>query len=136
MGFTMKIKHVVLGLMLALAGRVSAKLNVLVTTADLGAVAREVGGGAVAVEVICSPDRDPHYLEAKPSYMVKASRADLVFSNGLDLEVGWLPPILRGGRNPKVMPGTPGYLEAGSLIQALEVAQGRVSRADGDVHPD
>jgi zinc/manganese transport system substrate-binding protein len=113
-----------------------AKLNVLVTTADLGAVAREVGGDAVLVDVIASADRDPHFLEAKPSYMVKASRADLVFSNGLELEVGWLPPILKGGRNPKVLPGTPGYLEAGSLIEVLEKPLGAVSRAEGDVHPD
>jgi ABC-type Zn uptake system ZnuABC Zn-binding protein ZnuA len=113
-----------------------AKLNLLVTTADLGAVAREVGGDAVKVEVIASADRDPHFLEAKPSYMVKASHADLVFSNGLELEVGWLPPILKGGRNPKVLPGTKGYLEAGPMIEPLEIPKPGFSRADGDVHPD
>ena len=119
-----------------LASPAFAKLNVLCTTADLGAVAREVGGDTVSVDVIASADRDPHFLEAKPSYMVKASRADLVFSNGLELEVGWLPPILKGGRNPKVLPGTPGYLEAGGLVPVLEKPVGAVTRADGDVHPD
>ena len=125
-----------LALLLLLAVPAFAKLNILVTTADLGVVAKEVAAEDGNVEVIASPERDPHFLEAKPSYMVKASRADLVFSTGLELEVGWLPPILRGGRNPKVMPGMPGYLEAGSFIQPLEVPQGRLSRADGDVHPD
>lgn len=121
--------------LLAMASPAFAKLNLLVSTAELGAVAREVGGDEVKVEVICAPDRDPHYLEAKPSYMIKASKADLVFSNGLELEVGWLPPILRGGRNPKVLPGTQGYLEAGTLIEPLEIPRAGVSRADGDVHP-
>jgi zinc/manganese transport system substrate-binding protein len=125
-----------IALILACSTPAFAKLNLLVTTADLGAVAREVGGDSVKVEVIASADRDPHFLEAKPSYMVKASRADLVFANGLELEVGWLPPILKGGRNPKVLPGTRGYLEAGPLIEPLEVPKGGVSRADGDVHPD
>lgn len=128
--------RLLLALLLACATPAFATLNLLVSTADLGALAREVGGDGVKVEVIASPDRDPHYLEAKPSYMLKASRADLVFSNGLELEVGWLPPILKGGRNPKVLPGTHGFLEAGTLITPLELPTGTVSRADGDVHPN
>lgn len=128
--------RIFLALLCLYASPAFAKLSVLVTTADLGAVAREVGGDGVSVDVIAAADRDPHFLEAKPSYMVKASRADLVFSNGLELEVGWLPPILKGGRNPKVFPGTPGFLEAGTLIEPLEKPVGNLSRADGDVHPD
>jgi zinc/manganese transport system substrate-binding protein len=94
----------------------------------------EVGGEDASVDWICPPGRDPHYLEAKPSYMLKAAKADLVLSVGLELETGWLPPILRGARNPKVMPGAPGYLEAGSLIRLLGLNPG-ATRAEGDVHP-
>ncbi|MES2202166.1 MAG: metal ABC transporter substrate-binding protein [candidate division FCPU426 bacterium] len=111
-----------------------AKLNILATTNDLGVLARELGGSEVEITVLCPPDRDPHYLEPKPSYMIKASKADLVLSIGLELEIGWLPPVLRGGRNPKVMPGAPGYCEAQSFIQPLELGGG-ASRAQGDVHP-
>jgi zinc/manganese transport system substrate-binding protein len=67
--------------------------------------------------------------------MVKVNRADLVVSIGLELEIGWLPPILQGARNPKVMPGTAGYLEVGPFIETIEVPNTKVSRAEGDVHP-
>jgi len=112
-----------------------AKLAIVTTTPDLRVLAAEIGGDAVTVDSIAKGTQDYHYIEAKPSYMTKTSRADLVISVGLDLEVGWLPPVLRGARNPKVNPGSPGYLEAGELIQALEVPTTKISRADGDVHP-
>src|SRR5258705_13216429 len=93
--------------LLAGAFPAQAQGRVLATTADLGWLAAKVGGDAVNVDVVAPPDRDPHFLEAKPSYMLKAAKADLVLSAGLDLEIGWLPSILRGGRNPKVLPGSP-----------------------------
>jgi zinc/manganese transport system substrate-binding protein len=89
----------------------------------------------VSVESIAKGTQDPHYIEAKPSFMVKASRADLMISVGLDLEIGWLPSILQGARNPKISTGQKGYLEVGPLVQPLEVAAGKTSRAEGDVHP-
>ena len=112
-----------------------AKLNVVTTTTDLAAIAREVGGDLTSVDAIAKGTQDPHYIEAKPSYMVKVSRADLVIAIGLDLEVGWIPPILNGARNPKVTKGSSGYLEVGPLVQPLEIPSGSISRAEGDVHP-
>lgn len=112
-----------------------AKLEVITTTTDLQALASEVGGDLTHVESIAKGTQDPHYVEAKPSFMLKASRADLLISIGLDLEVGWLPSIVRGARNPRINPGSPGYLEVGALVEPLEIPQGRVSRAEGDIHP-
>jgi zinc/manganese transport system substrate-binding protein len=118
-----------------LIGAVQAPaLTIVTSTADLGALARELAGPGAAVDTLCPAGRNPHDLEAKPSFMVKVSRADLVVATGLELEQGWLPNILRGARNPKVLPGTPGYFEAGSVIQPLEVLTG-ATRAGGDVHP-
>jgi zinc/manganese transport system substrate-binding protein len=119
-----------------LAPQVFAKLNVVASTSDVGALVEAVGGTDVNLEVIAKGSQDPHFLEPKPSYMVKVSHADLVVANGLSLEVGWLPSLLQGGRNPKVNPGSRGYLEVGSLIEPIEVPKGQVSRAEGDVHPD
>jgi zinc/manganese transport system substrate-binding protein len=112
-----------------------AKLSVLATTTDLRAIVAEVGKDLVSVESIAKGTQDPHYIEAKPSFMVKASRAELVVANGLDLEVGWLPSIVRGARNPKIASGEKGYLEVGPSVSPLEVPQGKVTRAEGDVHP-
>ncbi|MGE0614574.1 MAG: metal ABC transporter substrate-binding protein [Bacteriovoracia bacterium] len=125
---------VVLGVALAMATPAEAKLKVVTTITDLAAVVKEVGGPEVEVDSIARGTQDPHFIEAKPSYMVKASRADLIVAMGLELEQGWLPSILRGARNPKVMPGAPGYVEAGAWIEPLEVPTGKLTRADGDVH--
>ena len=111
-------------------------LSVMTTLPDLKAVTEEVGGKDVSVESFAKGTQDPHYLEPKPSYMVKASQADLVVAIGLGLEVGWLPPILQGSRNPKIQTGQQGYLEVGPSLDPLEVPKGNVTRADGDVHPE
>lgn len=121
--------------LLLIASRSRAELNVVATTTDLRAIAAEVGGAAVSVDSISKGTQDPHFIEAKPSFMVKANRADLLISVGLDLEIGWLPSITRGARNPKIAPGEKGYLEVGSLVEPLEVPKGSVTRAEGDVHP-
>jgi zinc/manganese transport system substrate-binding protein len=120
---------------LALPAAAHAKLNVVATTTDLKALVKEVGGDLISVDAIAKGTQDPHYIEAKPSYMTKTSHADLVVAVGLDLEVGWLPSILNGARNPKVRPGNKGYLELGQYVDALEVPTGKVTRAEGDVHP-
>lgn len=113
-----------------------AKIQVIATLPDLGVLAQEVGGDAVTVESIAKGTQDPHFIEAKPSYMVKVSKADLLISAGLSLEIGWLPSLIQGARNPKVKAGEPGYLELGLNMDPLEVPQGNISRAGGDVHPD
>lgn len=112
-----------------------AGLNIITTTTDLRSITHEVVGSHATVESIAKGTQDPHYIEAKPSFMVKVSRADLVISNGLDMEVGWLPSILSGARNPKVRSGEKGNLEIGSSIEPIEIPTGKITRADGDVHP-
>jgi zinc/manganese transport system substrate-binding protein len=112
-----------------------AELKVVTTLPDLKVVAAEIGGDEVSVDAIVKGTKDPHYVEAKPSFMTKAMKADLVISIGLDLETAWLPSILRGARNPKVMKGRLGYLEVGPLVRPLEVPSGAMTRSEGDVHP-
>ncbi|MSR81986.1 MAG: zinc ABC transporter substrate-binding protein [Candidatus Latescibacteria bacterium] len=119
-----------------LAGRAEAKkIHVVTTTPDLAAIARAVGGERVEVKAIARGDQDPHYLEAKPSYMSLVNKADLLIYNGLELEIGWLPLLIQGGRNPKVLSGQPGNLEASAGISVLELPSGEVDRSQGDVHP-
>jgi zinc/manganese transport system substrate-binding protein len=112
------------------------KIKVVTTTTDIKALVSEVGGDTVDVDSLCKGTQDPHFLEAKPSYMVKVNKADLVIAVGLGLEVGWLPSIVRGARNSNVNPGTNGYLELGPQLNPIEVASGQVTRAQGDVHPE
>jgi zinc/manganese transport system substrate-binding protein len=112
------------------------ELKVLTTTANLKSLVEMISAGSVNVESFCKGTQDPHYIEAKPSYMLKASKADLLVSIGLDLEVGWLPLILRGSRNPKLRSGEAGSFIAGSFINTLERPSVKMTRADGDVHPE
>ena len=112
------------------------KVNVVTTTADIASLVREVGNGFVEVIAIAKGSQDPHFIEAKPSYMVKLRDSDLLLSNGLSLEIGWLPSLIRGARNPKIAPGSRGYVELGSLIDPIDLPQGKLTRAQGDVHPE
>jgi len=112
-----------------------AGLKVIATTSDLRSIASEVAGSYANVDSIAKGTQDPHFIEAKPSFMVKASQADLVISNGLDLEIGWLPSIITGARNPKIRPGEKGNLEIGSSITPIDIPSGKITRAEGDVHP-
>jgi zinc/manganese transport system substrate-binding protein len=112
------------------------KLKVLTTTQNLKSLVEYVGKDLVEVDSLCKGTQDPHYIEAKPSFMLKASKADLLVSIGLDLEVGWLPLIVRGARNPKIRPSQSGSFIAGQFINTLEKPVTQISRSDGDVHPD
>src|SRR5262245_25730223 len=111
------------------------KLNVVTTTEDLAAIAREVGGDHVTVESIARGYQDPHFVEAKPSFILKLQKADVLILVGRDLEIGWLPPLIQQSRNSKVQVGGSGYLDASLQARILEVPQGQVTRAEGDVHP-
>ena len=130
-------KHLILSVLVVAAGAAvaDAKLNVITTTVDLRSITQEVGGDLISVESLGKGTQDPHFIEAKPSFMVKASKADLVISTGMELEIGWLPSILSGARNPKVNAGEKGNLEVGPSVEPLEVPTGNISRSDGDVHP-
>src|SRR5215510_8588183 len=110
-------------------------LNIVTTTEDLAAIAREVGGDHVTVESIAKGYQDPHFVEAKPSFILKLQKADLLILVGRDLEIGWLPPLIQQSRNSKVQVGADGYLDASLQARILEIPQGQITRAEGDVHP-
>jgi len=104
------------------------------TTTNAKSLVDEVGGGLVDSMSITKGHQDPHYIEAKPSFMSKTNKADLVVSVGLELEKAWLPLVVRGARNPEIQVGTNGYFELGPLVRVLEVSN-KVSRDLGDIHP-
>jgi len=112
-----------------------AKLKVVGSTQDLAALAQAVGGDDINVSYIARGDLDPHFINAKPSFMVKLASANLLVFMGMDLEIGWLPPLITGARNPKIQLGAPGYLDASAAIQPIEVPTGTVDRSRGDLHP-
>ncbi len=117
------------------AGMADAKLTVITTTADLASLVKEVGGDRVQVSSLITGARDPHRIEAKPSYMSKAAGASLWVAIGLELEVGYESAILDGSRNPKIRVGAPGHVYAGSWVKVLGIPTGQVTRAQGDIHP-
>ena len=112
----------------------AAALNVFATVPEWGALAAELGGDKVSVYTATNALQDAHHVEAKPSLIARARSADLVVATGAELEVGWLPLVLRQAGNPKVQPGKPGYFEAAQFVATLE-KPARLDRADGDVHP-
>ena len=120
--------------LLASAGPALAAVDVVATTSSMGMLARTVGGDSVAVTVLAPPDRDPHYLLARPSMMLALRRADLLIAVGADLEIGWLPAALRGANNARILPGQPGYFEGAAQLVLLE-AGGAADRSRGDIHP-
>src|ERR1700731_3838851 len=111
------------------------KLNVVTSTTDLAALTQEVGGDKVNVESIAKGYQDPHFVEAKPSFLLKLRQADLLIAVGLQLEIGWLPPLITQSGNPRIQVGAAGYLDASQFAEILEVPTGVVTRAMGDVHP-
>jgi zinc/manganese transport system substrate-binding protein len=132
-------KLIVLGvassLLMCGVARAQGKLNVMTTTEDLASIAKEVGGERIAVEAIARGYQDPHFVEAKPSFILKLQKADLLIVIGLELEIGWLPPLVQQSRNGKIQPGAEGYLDASQGVQKLEIPTGQITRAMGDVHP-
>lgn len=113
-----------------------AKLSVFTTTTNLADIVKQIGGDKIEVTSFCKGVQDPHFLEAKPSYTVKLSRADLLVSVGGGLEVGWLPLVVRGSRNPKVRIGQRARLVAADFVHMLHEEKEEISRAMGDVHPE
>jgi len=112
-----------------------AALKVMTTTSDLASLAAEVGGDKVAVESLAKGYQDPHFVEAKPSFVIKLHGADLLIAVGRELEIGWLPPLVTQGRNPNIQPGGAGYLDASQTVRILDIPTGQLTRAMGDVHP-
>lgn len=113
----------------------SAPLKVGVTVPELGDIVRQVGGDEVVVTVFAKPGEDPHFVQAKPSFIRELSDADVFVVVGLELEIGWAPTLLEGARNPRIQRGSEGYLDASQAISPLEVPTSAIDRSLGDVHP-
>ncbi len=128
-----------LSMLLALAGvfaaPVQAALNVLACEPEWAALAQELGGDRIKVNSATTAAQDPHRIQARPSLLAKARNADLLVCTGADLEIGWLPVLLRESGNARIQPGRPGNFEAADYITLLE-KPARLDRAEGDVHPD
>ena len=128
------LRSAIIALMVMTPSAALASVKVVTTTSDLAALVAEVGGAHVRVHAMSSPDQDPHYVDPKPSLVLALARADLLVFNGLELEIGWLPPLLVNSRNAAIQEGGEGFFNASVHIDPLEVPA-EVSRAMGDIHP-
>jgi zinc/manganese transport system substrate-binding protein len=113
----------------------AAQVEVVATVPALASLAREVGGANVRVRSLSRASQDPHFVDARPSLALELNRAQLLLTVGLQLEGGWLPTLVTGARNPRIQPGSPGYLDCSQFVVLQEVAQGPVDRSAGDIHP-
>ena len=130
----MKTKFLLFAIALA-AASAQAKLNVVATLPDFGAIAEEIGGDKIKVTSIARGTEDQHFVDARPSYVRVLNQADVLIEGGAELEVGWLPPLVNGARNNKILSDAPGHVILSRSIQLLEVPTSPVDRSMGDVHP-
>jgi zinc/manganese transport system substrate-binding protein len=124
-----------LAILLLAATPALAKVRVVTSLQDFASIAQEIGGDRVETFALAKGYQDPHFVEPKPSFILKLSRADLLIVAGLELEIGYLPPLIDQSRNDKIRPGAAGYLDASNGCEILERPTGVVTRAMGDVHP-
>src|SRR5438874_5465946 len=118
---TNKTAALALGAITFISAQSTAQLRVVATTPDLASVAREVGGNRVNVVALAKPTEDPHFVDAKPSFIVTLNRADALIEGGAELELGWLPPLMENARNGKIAAGAPGHVVASEGIRLLEI---------------
>jgi ABC-type Zn uptake system ZnuABC Zn-binding protein ZnuA len=131
-----RIAFVLLAALPAFAPRAAyAQLKVVTSTTDLYDIAREVGGAKITATHIGEGYQDPHFIEAKPSFVLQLRNADVWAFVGLDLEIGWMPLLLDGARNPRIRFGGSGYLDVSTVVPVLDRPQGNIDRSMGDVHP-
>jgi zinc/manganese transport system substrate-binding protein len=125
------------GALLAASGMANAagKLNIITATQDLAAIGAEIGGDKITIEAIAKGYQDPHFVEPKPSFLLKLKKADLLVVVGLQLEIGWLPPLITQSGNSKIQSGSAGYMDMSQYCEILEIPTTQVTRAMGDVHP-
>src|SRR5438067_13184132 len=128
-----KIQLILIALLAAFVSPVHARLNVVTTLPDYAAIAREIGGDKVDVTAMAKPTEDPHFVDARPSFVVKLRSADVLIEGGAELETGWLPPLLQTARNPKIESGKPGHVIASQGIRLMDVPT-TLSGAAGDIH--
>jgi zinc/manganese transport system substrate-binding protein len=133
--FFLKFAAAVVSLVLLAGAAEAKKLNVITATTDMAALAEEVGGDHVSVESLARGYQDPHFVEPKPSFLLKLRQADLLITVGLQLEIGWLPPLITQSGNGRIQVGAQGYLDASQFAEILDIPTGPVTRAMGDVHP-
>jgi len=117
----------------ATASVAHARLNVVVTTPDLASIVREIGSAHVDITTLARPTEDPHFVDAKPNFIVKLNKADMLVEGGAELEIGWLPALLDQARNPKLAADAPGYVACKDGVQLLEVPT-TLDRSKGDIH--
>lgn len=136
------LKWALVGLVVATAthgsparGLAQDRIRVVTTLPVFGELTEAVGGDRVQIVVIASPVQDPHFVDAKPSYILEASRADVWIEAGMDLEVGWAPLVREGSRNGSIQRDGTGYVDASAHVRKLGVPAGRIDRSRGDVHP-
>lgn len=111
-----------------------AKLKVVTTTPDFAAVAKAIGGDRVEVTSLAKPTEDPHFVDPKPSLILKLNAADVLIESGAELEEGWLPALLQRANNPRIALGAPGRVLASAVVEMLEVPT-TLDRSKGDIHP-
>lgn len=126
---------IVLASGLATAATATAEVKVVATTPSLAAIAKEVGGVKVSITAISLASQDPHFVDAKPSLVLKLNKADVLLAIGADLEVGWLPALQTQARNAKILTSGAGYLECASAVALKDRPAGAIDRSHGDVHP-
>jgi zinc/manganese transport system substrate-binding protein len=129
----MKKNLLILSAIFSCALSSQAKLNVVATLPDFGSLAREIGGDKVEVMVLAKPTEDPHFVDARPSFVVQLRTADALIEGGAELEIGWLPPLLQNARNPKIEAGKPGRVIAAEGLRLMNIPA-NATRAAGDVH--
>src|ERR1700730_8187069 len=109
------------------------KLNVVATLPDFGSLAREIGGDKIDIVILAKATEDPHFVDARPSFVVSLRNADVLIDGGAELEIGWLPPLLQNARNPKIEAGKPGRIVASQGVRLMNVPT-NATRACGDFH--
>lgn len=130
-----KTKLVVALMLLGLAftSVCDAKLNVVVTTPDLASIVKEIGGNEVEITTLARPTEDPHFVDARPSFIARLNKADALVEGGAELESAWLGPLLEGARNPKIVSGAVGRIACNEGVRMLEVPT-ELDRSKGDIH--
>lgn len=112
-----------------------AMLKVVATLPDLAAIAREIGGDKVKITSLAQGAEDPHFVDAKPSFIRRLNEADVLIEGGAELEIGWLAPLVNNARNPRILASAPGHVIASGGVRLLDIPSGPVDRSQGDVHP-
>jgi len=127
-----RIVGIIAGLSL-LSGAVQARVNIFACEPEWAALAGEIAGDSAKITAATTAMQDVHHIQARPSLIAKARRADLLFCTGAELEVGWLPMLLRKANNPRIQPGNPGHLMAADHVELLD-KRDQVDRSEGDIH--